>query len=34
MQYHPHGNASITEAIVGMGQKELLIDKQDNWGDI
>lgn len=34
MQYHPHGDASITEAIVGMGQKELLIDTQGNWGDV
>ncbi|WP_339044490.1 DNA gyrase/topoisomerase IV subunit A [Cardinium endosymbiont of Tipula unca] len=33
MQYHPHGDASITEAIVGIGQKELLIDTQGNWGD-
>ncbi|ROT47331.1 DNA gyrase/topoisomerase IV subunit A [Candidatus Cardinium hertigii] len=34
MQYHPHGDASIAEAIVGMGQKELLIDTQGNWGDV
>ena len=34
MQYHPHGDASITEAIVGIGQKELLIDTQGNWGDL
>ena len=34
MQYHPHGDASITEAIVGIGQKELLLDMQGNWGDL
>lgn len=34
MSYHPHGDASIGEAIVGLGQKELLIDMQGNWGDI
>ncbi|WP_243518544.1 MULTISPECIES: DNA gyrase/topoisomerase IV subunit A [unclassified Candidatus Cardinium] len=34
MQYHPHGDASITEAIVAIGQKELLIDTQGNWGDV
>jgi topoisomerase-4 subunit A len=34
MQYHPHGDASISEAIVNMGQKDLLIDTQGNWGDI
>lgn len=34
MSYHPHGDASIGEAIVGLGQKELLIDTQGNWGDI
>ncbi|WP_243018104.1 MULTISPECIES: DNA gyrase/topoisomerase IV subunit A [Candidatus Cardinium] len=34
MQYHPHGDASITEAIVVIGQKELLIDTQGNWGDV
>jgi len=33
MQYHPHGDASIYEAAVNMGQKELLIDTQGNWGD-
>lgn len=33
MQYHPHGDASIYEAIVNMGQKDLLIDMQGNWGD-
>lgn len=34
MQYHPHGDASIGEAIVNIGQKDLLIDTQGNWGDI
>jgi len=34
MQYHPHGDASIGEAMVNMGQKDLLIDTQGNWGDI
>ena len=34
MQYHPHGDASISDAIVGLGQKDLLIDTQGNWGDI
>ncbi|MDX1904229.1 MAG: DNA gyrase subunit A, partial [Thermonemataceae bacterium] len=33
MQYHPHGDAAITEAMVGLGQKDLLIDTQGNWGD-
>lgn len=33
MQYHPHGDASIGSALVGVGQKELLIDTQGNWGD-
>ncbi len=33
MQYHPHGDASIGEALVNMGQKDLLIDTQGNWGD-
>ena len=33
MQYHPHGDASIYEAAVNMGQKDLLIDPQGNWGD-
>jgi topoisomerase IV subunit A len=33
MQYHPHGDASIGEALVNMGQKELLIETQGNWGD-
>lgn len=34
MQYHPHGDASISDAIVNLGQKDLLIDTQGNWGDI
>jgi topoisomerase IV subunit A len=34
MQYHPHGDASITDAMVNLGQKELLIETQGNWGDI
>ena len=34
MQYHPHGDASIADAMVQMGQKELLIDTQGNWGNI
>ncbi len=34
MQYHPHGDASINEALVNMGQKDLLFDCQGNWGDI
>ena len=33
MQYHPHGDAAIGEAIVNIGQKELLFDTQGNWGD-
>ena len=33
MQYHPHGDAAIGDALVNMGQKELLIDCQGNWGD-
>ncbi|MGB3467353.1 MAG: DNA gyrase/topoisomerase IV subunit A, partial [Cyclobacteriaceae bacterium] len=33
MQYHPHGDASISDAIVNIGQKDLLIDMQGNWGD-
>ena len=33
MQYHPHGNASIEEALVQLGQKHLLIDCQGNWGN-
>ena len=34
MQYHPHGDASIGDAMVQVGQKELLIDTQGNWGNI
>ncbi|MBR5035780.1 MAG: DNA gyrase/topoisomerase IV subunit A, partial [Prevotella sp.] len=34
MQFHPHGDASIGDALVQMGQKELLIDTQGNWGNI
>jgi topoisomerase-4 subunit A len=34
MQYHPHGDASIGEALVNMGQKDLMIDTQGNWGDV
>lgn len=34
MKYHPHGDASITDAMVQVGQKELLIDTQGNWGNI
>ena len=34
MQYHPHGDASIGDALVQLGQKELLIDTQGNWGNI
>lgn len=33
MQYHPHGDASIGDAMVHLGQKELMIDTQGNWGD-
>jgi topoisomerase-4 subunit A len=33
MQYHPHGDAAIGDAMVNMGQKDLLIDCQGNWGD-
>lgn len=33
MQYHPHGDASIGEAMINLGQKDLLIDTQGNWGD-
>ncbi len=33
MQYHPHGDASIGDALVNLGQKDLLIDCQGNWGD-
>lgn len=34
MKYHPHGDASIGDALVGLGQKDLLIDCQGNWGNI
>ncbi len=34
MQFHPHGDASIGAALVNLGQKDLLIDTQGNWGDI
>lgn len=34
MQYHPHGDASIGDAIVQLGQKDILIDTQGNWGNI
>ena len=34
MQYHPHGDAAIGDAMVNLGQKDLLIDTQGNWGDI
>lgn len=34
MKYHPHGDASIGDALVQLGQKELLIDTQGNWGNI
>jgi topoisomerase-4 subunit A len=34
MQFHPHGDASINDAIVNLGQKDLLVDCQGNWGDI
>ncbi|MDX2431785.1 MAG: DNA gyrase/topoisomerase IV subunit A [Bacteroides sp.] len=34
MQYHPHGDASIGDALVQVGQKELLVDMQGNWGNI
>ncbi len=33
MQYHPHGDAAIGEAIVNIGQKDILLDTQGNWGD-
>lgn len=33
MQYHPHGDAAIADAIVNLGQKDLLIETQGNWGD-
>ena len=34
MQYHPHGDAAIGDAMVNIGQKELLIETQGNWGDV
>lgn len=34
MQYHPHGDASIGDALVKIGQKDLMIDTQGNWGDV
>ncbi|HTH56463.1 MAG TPA: DNA gyrase/topoisomerase IV subunit A [Cyclobacteriaceae bacterium] len=34
MQFHPHGDAAIGEAMVNIGQKDLLIDTQGNWGDV
>lgn len=34
MQYHPHGDASINDALVQLGQKELLIETQGNWGNV
>lgn len=34
MQYHPHGDAAIGDALVNLGQKDLLIDTQGNWGDV
>mgnify|MGYP000964674981 FL=1 len=34
MQFHPHGDASIGEALVQLGQKELLVESQGNWGNI
>ncbi len=34
MKYHPHGNIAIEDALVGMGQKDLLIDTQGNWGNV
>jgi topoisomerase IV subunit A len=34
MKYHPHGDASIGDALVQMGQKELMIDTQGNWGNV
>lgn len=34
MHFHPHGNASIGDALVQLGQKELLVDTQGNWGNI
>ena len=34
MQFHPHGDASIGDALVQLGQKDILIDQQGNWGNI
>lgn len=34
MQYHPHGDAAIGDALVGLGQKDLMLDTQGNWGDV
>ena len=34
MKYHPHGDAAIGDALVQLGQKNLLIDKQGNWGNL
>jgi topoisomerase IV subunit A len=34
MQYHPHGDMSISDAIVAIGQKDLMLDTQGNWGDV
>lgn len=34
MKYHPHGDASIGDALVGLGQKDLLVDCQGNWGNV
>ena len=34
MQFHPHGDASIKDALVGLGQKELMVETQGNWGNI
>jgi topoisomerase-4 subunit A len=34
MQYHPHGDAAIGDALVGLGQKDLLFETQGNWGDV
>ncbi|MEY4886101.1 MAG: hypothetical protein RL151_1410, partial [Bacteroidota bacterium] len=34
MQYHPHGDASIQDALVNLGQKNLMVDTQGNWGDV
>ena len=34
MKYHPHGDASIGESIIQIGQKDLLLDKQGNWGNV